>query len=258
MSASEASQLDIRPHLQSNLSAGTKAAFRRTQTGCRTCRSRRVKCDERKPVCSQCCKGNRDCRWQGPNQKRVRLPRRPNSTACILCREKKLKCIGDANNACETCTSMGVACVRSSSRTKHTSILQDAIASPAGRTSIEKLSLLHISADQSPGLKDAAPLGHLPTRGELEELIHLYFASVHHFGFVAFIHQLHFNRLLAEGKAPRELTLMMIASATRFARDPSPENLAKADAWADAALEALLPRIYQGFGAVQLMVCSRY
>ncbi|OOQ81716.1 hypothetical protein PEBR_42865 [Penicillium brasilianum] len=148
---------------------------------------------------------------------------------------------------------MGVECVRSSTRTKHTSILQDAIPSPAGRTSIEKLSLLHISADQSPGLKDATPLGHLPTGGELEELIHLYFASVHHFGFVAFIHQLHFNRLLAEGKAPRELTLMMIASATRFARDPSPENLAKADAWADAALEALLPRIYQGFGAVQLM-----
>jgi hypothetical protein len=41
---------------------------------------------------------------------------------------------------------------------------------------------------------------------------------------------------------------------SRFAEDPSSENLARADAWADAALEALLPRIYQGFGAVQLMV----
>lgn len=35
------------------------------------------------------------------------------------------------------------------------------------------------------------------------------------FGFFPFIHQLHFNRLLAEGKAPRELTLMMTASASR-------------------------------------------
>jgi hypothetical protein len=92
---------------------------------------------------------------------------------------RQLKCIGDANNACEICTSMGVECVRSSPRTKHTSILQDALSSPSGHTSIGKLSLLPISADQTPGLKDATPLGHLPTGEELEELIHLYFASVH-------------------------------------------------------------------------------
>lgn len=113
------------------------------------------------------------------------LSREKGNHCCLRLYERRvknlrqLKCIGDANNACETCTSMGVECVRSSSRTKHTSILQDATASPAGRTSVEKLSLLHISADQSPGLKEAAPLGHLPTGGELEELIHLYFASVH-------------------------------------------------------------------------------
>lgn len=35
------------------------------------------------------------------------------------------------------------------------------------------------------------------------------------FGFFAFIHPLHFQRLLVNGKAPRELVLMMIASATR-------------------------------------------
>lgn len=28
----------------------------------------------------------------------------------------------------------------------------------------------------------------------------------------------------------------------------------RADAWADAAIAAILPRIYQGFGAIQLMV----
>lgn len=81
-----------------------------------------------------------------------------------------------------------------------------------------------------------ALLGQLPTGKELEDLVQLYFSSVHReylhavvshirkqkltvqpsdFGYFAFIHQLHFNRLLAKGKAPRELTLMMIASAMR-------------------------------------------
>jgi hypothetical protein len=35
------------------------------------------------------------------------------------------------------------------------------------------------------------------------------------FGFFAFVHPFHFQRLLVSGKAPRELTLMMIASAYR-------------------------------------------
>lgn len=35
------------------------------------------------------------------------------------------------------------------------------------------------------------------------------------FGFLTFVHEYHFNRLLAKGTAPRELTLMMIASAMR-------------------------------------------
>ncbi|PTU17822.1 hypothetical protein P175DRAFT_0512028 [Aspergillus ochraceoroseus IBT 24754] len=34
----------------------------RSRTGCLTCRTRKLKCDERKPVCSQCRKGGRECR----------------------------------------------------------------------------------------------------------------------------------------------------------------------------------------------------
>lgn len=74
---------------------------------------------------------------------------------------------------------MGVECLRSSPRTKHTGISEGALPLPASHTSIENLALLHVSGDQTSGLKDATPLGHLPTGGELEELIQLYFASVH-------------------------------------------------------------------------------
>ncbi|KAL2784975.1 hypothetical protein BJX66DRAFT_315838 [Aspergillus keveii] len=34
----------------------------RSRTGCLTCRTRKLKCDEQKPVCSQCLKGGRECR----------------------------------------------------------------------------------------------------------------------------------------------------------------------------------------------------
>lgn len=34
---------------------------KRTRSGCFTCRSRRIKCDETRPVCERCRKGNREC-----------------------------------------------------------------------------------------------------------------------------------------------------------------------------------------------------
>ncbi|PGH17877.1 hypothetical protein AJ79_00776 [Helicocarpus griseus UAMH5409] len=34
----------------------------RSRTGCLTCRSRKLKCDEQKPICSQCRKASRECR----------------------------------------------------------------------------------------------------------------------------------------------------------------------------------------------------
>ncbi|CEJ62155.1 hypothetical protein PMG11_10663 [Penicillium brasilianum] len=34
----------------------------RSRTGCLTCRTRKLKCDEQKPVCAQCRKGGRECR----------------------------------------------------------------------------------------------------------------------------------------------------------------------------------------------------
>ncbi|KAH7238275.1 hypothetical protein BKA59DRAFT_514572 [Fusarium tricinctum] len=50
---------------------GTPAAVdhvkhRRTRSGCFMCRSRRVKCDENRPICERCKKGNRECVYPDP------------------------------------------------------------------------------------------------------------------------------------------------------------------------------------------------
>jgi hypothetical protein len=38
-----------------------KVVRKRTKTGCQTCRSRRIKCDEGKPECNNCVKSKRQC-----------------------------------------------------------------------------------------------------------------------------------------------------------------------------------------------------
>ncbi|EXJ58116.1 hypothetical protein A1O7_05540 [Cladophialophora yegresii CBS 114405] len=45
-------------------SSGVK--HRRTRSGCFTCRGRRVKCDETRPICDRCKKGGRECEFPRP------------------------------------------------------------------------------------------------------------------------------------------------------------------------------------------------
>lgn len=46
-----------------------KRAFsKRSKTGCLTCRARRIKCDECKPICKNCAKSNRCCNFPDPNE----------------------------------------------------------------------------------------------------------------------------------------------------------------------------------------------
>ncbi|TVY91676.1 Agroclavine dehydrogenase [Lachnellula willkommii] len=47
---------------------GIKAPVPRTRTGCLTCRKRKVKCDEAKPVCSRCQRLQRECTWSDDMQ----------------------------------------------------------------------------------------------------------------------------------------------------------------------------------------------
>ncbi|KAI9706958.1 MAG: hypothetical protein M1820_004545 [Bogoriella megaspora] len=65
----------------------TRQSRRRTKTGCLTCRKRRIKCGEERPICSNCIKSKRHC--EGYNQRVVFKPpntdwRAPGSGASTL------------------------------------------------------------------------------------------------------------------------------------------------------------------------------
>ena len=52
-----------------------KTDIRRTRTGCLTCRQRRVRCGEERPVCKNCSRKSRDCQWAKDGDKfRHHLP----------------------------------------------------------------------------------------------------------------------------------------------------------------------------------------
>ncbi|KAK4938487.1 hypothetical protein LTR66_015091 [Elasticomyces elasticus] len=57
----------------SGMDTAPPVKHRRTRSGCFTCRNRRVKCDETRPICDRCRKGGRDCEFPPPSSKRARL-----------------------------------------------------------------------------------------------------------------------------------------------------------------------------------------
>jgi hypothetical protein len=67
------------------------------------------------------------------------------------------------------------------------------------------------------------------------------------YGFLTFIHEPSFLRLLEIGKAPRSLT-------GSFAGDSSPACMHKANALFDESFPQIQAQTYEGYGAVELMV----
>ncbi|KAJ3513382.1 hypothetical protein NMY22_g15053 [Coprinellus aureogranulatus] len=51
------------PRGQADLNQRKRPKYTRSKTGCLTCRVKKVKCDESKPVCVRCSHGQRECTW---------------------------------------------------------------------------------------------------------------------------------------------------------------------------------------------------
>jgi Fungal specific transcription factor domain/Fungal Zn(2)-Cys(6) binuclear cluster domain len=72
-----------RHHILKNRPSATPGSesvkHRRTRNGCFTCRYRRVKCDEARPICDRCRKGNRTCEFPPPAKPSKRKSRATGS-----------------------------------------------------------------------------------------------------------------------------------------------------------------------------------
>ncbi|EPS44900.1 hypothetical protein H072_1109 [Dactylellina haptotyla CBS 200.50] len=71
---------------------GEQIKHRRTRSGCFTCRARRVKCDEARPICERCAKGGRQCTFPdaaaAPKAPRARRKQSSHGTGSTNTQEK--------------------------------------------------------------------------------------------------------------------------------------------------------------------------
>ncbi|QIW96984.1 hypothetical protein AMS68_002502 [Peltaster fructicola] len=63
----------------------------RTKTGCHTCRQRKKKCDEGKPICQNCIRGKFNCGGYGPNNKNVNYKRPVNAKVQHIIQAKPME-----------------------------------------------------------------------------------------------------------------------------------------------------------------------
>lgn len=62
-SQSSGSTSDVDSAIGEQRRPGTRQSKPRSRNGCWTCRQRKVKCDEVRPVCASCCRLGKDCEW---------------------------------------------------------------------------------------------------------------------------------------------------------------------------------------------------
>lgn len=79
---------------------------------CATCRSRKVRCNGAKPICSNCRRLTLPCSYNETDADNwtVTLPRRRVRQACITCHSRKARCSGHMPS-CDRCRHQGIECV---------------------------------------------------------------------------------------------------------------------------------------------------
>ncbi|OCF32485.1 hypothetical protein I316_05913 [Kwoniella heveanensis BCC8398] len=141
-------------------------------------------------------------------------------------------------------------------------------AVPAGPTEMTTSPLSSI--DPTAQYNSSWPPASVPTQATcvsseshvMKDLVKVYFASVHHFAYLSFVHEPDFWELFERGRAPQGLTTLMAALALRFGwQGCEPSRLKLADQWASDVSDSLIRRIFDEFGAVELMevvLCQTY
>ncbi|KAL0943153.1 nitrate assimilation regulatory protein nira-like protein [Colletotrichum truncatum] len=110
-------------------SVSPKPTKRSSATTCVTCRARKVRCDGRRDICSNCERLGFSCTYEDPNSDpnglssapSFPLPRRRVRQACESCHSRKARCSGDTP-ACVRCRAQGLECVYRASKRARLSI----------------------------------------------------------------------------------------------------------------------------------------
>ena len=95
---------------------------KRSANICAECRARKVRCDGRRHVCSNCERLNLSCSFQrSGSSPELQLERRRVRLACASCHSLKARCSGQLPK-CQRCRSKGIDCVYAPSKRASTNL----------------------------------------------------------------------------------------------------------------------------------------
>ncbi|ORX40165.1 hypothetical protein BD324DRAFT_616642 [Kockovaella imperatae] len=259
-----------------------RAVERRSSTGCKTCRGRRIKCDEERPICGQCQTHGSECLWtvDEPPKKRFRI-----LAACSACRDRKVRCEGAASrDSCARCAKLCIPCEfpedRENIRNKPAPrsrpspfIFSGTPTSPSTTPkSTSRPSRDDNASTRSPSNSQSLSRTGLPVSASrtapltLEKLINdevsmrllvrKYFATVHQHSLLTFLHEPSLTYLVDLHRVPVPLVHLVLALTFLFddySMNEPEKRILKADEVFSLGFTVLQSQAFTGYGAMDLM-----
>ena len=249
----------------------------RSKSGCATCRARKVRCDERTPVCRNCERLALPC-TNGTDQ--IQTPARQSGAtaaagfkrkrtfrSCIGCRSSKTRCSGD-KPVCVRCRERSLQCdyeddaepawkeqlrltsaIQSPSTQASTGAQPDDIGRDQNEHRHGQTAISYRPREDSWGLWSP----HLPDIDQIRALVEYYFLNIHPLRCFGFLHKPSFMRRIDSGDANYEddaLLYIVCALGALFAAmdiDPQPPSaarrLAAGSHWARRAQQLILSQL---------------
>ncbi|KAH8891236.1 hypothetical protein GQ53DRAFT_866032 [Thozetella sp. PMI_491] len=194
---------------------------------CKTCRTRKVRCDGARPTCSNCSRLNLACYFglsrpfhsqdSSPQRIRIRGPR-----ACDSCRIDKVRCSGEAGT-CQRCSAKARPCVYSAPRgadTKEDEIglsRPATVNSPNSNIGAENDTLEVALASPSIDIDHA----HFPRQAEQDRLLGAFFSHIYPLLSHSFLHEATIKQLFVDGTFDTPLIMAVCATTAMRLEDPS-------------------------------------
>ncbi|KAJ9160729.1 Sterol uptake control protein 2 [Coniochaeta hoffmannii] len=220
------------------MSASPRPSAPRTSHTCVTCRARKVRCDGRRGICTNCERLGFACSYDesvaievvdSTGTTSISVPRRRVRQACLSCHAKKARCSGQMPK-CDRCRVQGLECVyRPGKRSIGTSYAdgpvgssQDNPASPATTPDANRASFDRVNHGQggpvSPvGSAAADMLCHDESFDALAlRAFDKFFRHVHHIPMFSFLHRASLMERYHAGLLDRPLLLALIGITALF------------------------------------------
>lgn len=224
-----------------------KETRKRSQTGCLTCRARKVKCDSSSGVCGNCRRLHEICRRGGSLSNvsmagtldqtpdtlltftKAGMKRRRTLSSCLSCRNLKRKCSGE-KPTCDRCRDKQLKCSYTdgpNSSSQSSSEINSPVKSP-------------IQLNSSFGIQ-------LPDKLLIHSLVDKFFAEVYPCRLLGFLHKPTFILCLEHGYGSTieemSLLLAICALATKTSYADAPELWEIGSQWANQAHQLLTTSI---------------